>query len=61
MFFVVQKCMNIFRMMQHRTLLWRITYGIFISLNIAAFTLFTQLSVFSMPIAVLEIIRSIQM
>jgi len=35
MFFVVQKCMNIFRMMQHRTLLWRITYGILISLNIS--------------------------
>jgi len=38
--------MNIFRMMQNRTLLWRITYGVLIALNIAAFTLFTQLSVF---------------
>jgi len=38
--------MNIFRMMQNRTLLWRITYGVLIALNIAAFALFTQLSVF---------------
>ncbi len=60
-FFVVLQCMNIFRMMQNRTLFWRITYGVLIALNIAAFTLFTHLSVFSMPIAVLEIIRSIQM
>ena len=60
-FFVVLQCMNIFRMMQNRTLLWRITYGTLIALNIAAFTLFTHLSVFSTPIAVLEIIRSMQM
>jgi hypothetical protein len=61
MFYVVLQCMNIFRIMQNRTLLWRITYGVLIALNIAAFTLFTQLSVFSTPIAVLEIIRSMQM
>ena len=60
-FFVVLQCMNIFRLMQNQTLFWRVTYGALITLNIAAFTLFTQLSVFSMPIAVLEIIRSIQM
>ena len=60
-FFVVLQCMNIFRMMQNRTLLWLITYGVLIALNIAAFTLFTHLSVFSTPIAVLEIIRSMQM
>ena len=60
-FFVVLQCMNIFRMMQNRTLLWRITYGTLIALNIAAFTLFSHLSVFSTPIAVLEIIRSVQM
>ena len=59
-FFVVLKYMNTFRMMQYRTLFWRITYGILISLNIAAFTLFTHLSVFSTPIAVLEIVRSMQ-
>ena len=45
-FFIVLQCMNIFRMMQNRTLLWRMIYGIFIALHIAAFTLFTQLSVF---------------
>ena len=60
-FFVVLQCMNIFRMMQNRNLLWRITYGVLIALNIAAFTLFTHLSVFSTPIAVLAIIRSMQM
>ncbi len=60
-FFVVLQGMNIFRLMQNRTLFWRITYGVLIALNIAAFTLFTHLSVFSTPIAVLEIIRSIQM
>jgi hypothetical protein len=38
-FFVVLQCMNIFRMMQNRTLFWRITYGVLIALNIAAFTL----------------------
>ena len=54
-FFVVLQCMNIFRMMQNRILLWRITYGVLIALNIAAFTLFTHLSVISTPIAVLEI------
>ena len=60
-FFVVLQCMNIFRMMQNRTALWRITYGVLIALNIAAFTLFAHLSVFSTPIAVLEIVRSVQM
>ena len=60
-FFVVLQCMNIFRMMQNRTLLWRITYRVLIALNIAAFTLFTHLSVFSTPITVLEIVRSVQM
>ena len=60
-FFVVLQCMNIFRMMQNRTLLWLITYGVLIALNIAAFTLFTHLSVFSTTKAVLEIVRSVQM
>ncbi|MGC6527174.1 MAG: hypothetical protein ACON45_03785 [Paracoccaceae bacterium] len=60
-FFVVLQCMNVFQMMQNRTLLWRITYGVLITLNIAAFTFLTQLSVFSTPIAVLEIIGSMQM
>ena len=59
-FFVVLQCMNIFRMMQNRTLLWRITYEVLIALNIAAFTLFTHLGVSSTPIAVLVIIRSMQ-
>jgi len=53
--------MNIFRLMQNRTLFWRITYGVLIALNIAAFTLLMHLSVFSTPIALLEIIRSMQM
>jgi hypothetical protein len=53
--------MNIYRMTQNRTLLWRITYGVLIALNIAAFMLFTHLSVFSTPDAVLEIVRSAQM
>jgi len=39
--------MNIFRMMQNRIALWQIIYGVLIALNIAAFTLFTQLSAFS--------------
>ena len=60
-FTIVLQCMNIFRMIQNRTLLWQITYGPLIALNIAAFTLFSHLSVFSTPIAVLEIIRSVQM
>ena len=60
-FFVVLKCMNIYRMMQNRTLLWRITYGVLIALNIAAFMLLSHLSVFSTPVVVLEIIRSVQM
>ena len=60
-FFVILQCMNIFRMMQNRTLVWRITYETLIALNIAAFTLLSHLSVFSTPIAVLEIIRSVQM
>ena len=60
-FFVVLQCMNIFRLMQNQTLFWRITYGILIALNITAFTLLTHLSVFTTPIAVLEIIRSMQM
>jgi hypothetical protein len=59
-FFVVLQCMNIFRLMQNRTLFWRITYGALIALNIAAFTFLMHLSVFSTPIAVLEIIRSMQ-
>ena len=59
--FVVLQCMNIFRLMQNQTLFWRITYGILIALNITAFTLLTHLSVFTTPIAVLEIIRSMQM
>jgi len=61
MFFVVLQCMNIFRMMQNRTFLWRMIYGLLIALNITAFTLLSHLSVFSTPIAVLEIIRSVQM
>ena len=60
-FTVVLQCMNIYRMTQNRTLLWRITYGVLIALNIAAFMLFTHLSVFSTPDAVLEIVRSAQM
>ena len=60
-FFVVLQGMNIFRMMQNRTLLWRITYRVLIALNIAAFTLLSHLSVFSTPITVLEIIRSMKM
>ena len=60
-FFVVLQCMNIYRMTQNRALLWRITYGVLIALNITAFTLLTRLSVFSTPIAVLGIIKSIQM
>ena len=60
-FFVVLQCMNIFRLMQNQTLFWRVTYGILIALNITAFTLLTHLSVFTTPIAVLEIIRSMQM
>ena len=60
-FTVVLQCMNIFRMIQNRTLLWLITYGVLIALNIDAFTLFTHLSVFSTPITVLEIVRSVQM
>ena len=60
-FFVVLQGMNIFRLMQNRTLFWRITYGVLIALNIAAFTLLMHLSVFSTPIALLEIIRSMQM
>jgi len=60
-FFVVQKCMIIFQVMQNRTALWRMTYGVLIALNIAAFTLLMHLSVFSTLIAVLEIIRSMQM
>ena len=60
-FFVVLQCLNIFRIIQNRTALWRITYGTLIALNITAFTLLTHLSVFTTPIAVLEIIRSMQM
>ena len=60
-FFVVLQCLNIFRIIQNRTALWRITYGALIALNITAFTLLTHLSVFTTPIAVLEIIRSMQM
>ena len=60
-FFVVLQCMNIFRMMQNRTLLWRMIYGVLIALNIAACAFLTHLSVFSTPVAVLEIIRSMQM
>ena len=60
-FFVVLQCLNIFRILQNRTALWRITYGALIALNITAFTLLTHLSVFTTPIAVLEIIRSMQM
>ena len=59
-FAVVPQCMNIFRMVQNRTLLWRITYGVLIALNIAAFMLFTHLSIFSTPVAILEIARSAQ-
>ena len=61
LFFVILQCMNVFRMMQNRTALWRITYGVLIALNIAAYAFLTHLSVFSTPIAVLEIIRSMQM
>ena len=60
-FFVVLQCLNIFRIIQNRTALWRITYGALIALNITAFTLLTHLSAFTTPIAVLEIIRSMQM
>jgi hypothetical protein len=60
-FIVVLQCMNIFRLMQNQTLFWRVTYGALITLNIAAFTLLMHLSVFSTPIALLEIIRSMQM
>ena len=59
LFFVILQCMNVFRMMQNRTALWQITYGVLIALNIAAFTLLSHLSVFSTPIAVLEIVRSV--
>ena len=61
LFFVILQCMNVFRMMQNRTLLWRITYGVLIALNIVAFTFLAHLSVFSTPITVLEIVRSVQM
>ena len=60
-FFVVLQCLNIFRIIQNRTALWRITYGALIALNITAFTFLMHLSVFSTPIALLEIIRSMQM
>ena len=60
-FFVVLQCMNIFRLMQNQILFWRVTYGILIALNIAAFMLFTHLSVFSTTKAVLEIVGSVQM
>ena len=59
--FVVLQCMNIFRMRQNRTALYRMIYGVLIALSIAAFTLLSHLSVFSTPIAVLEIFRSMQM
>ena len=60
-FFVVLQCMNIFRLMQNRTLFWRVTYGVIIALIIAAFTLLMHLTIFSTPITVLEIVRSVQM
>ena len=60
-FFIVLQCMNIFRMVQNITRWWQITYGVLIAQNIAAFTLLTHLSAFSTPIAVLDIIRSMQM
>ena len=60
-FFVVLQCMNIFRLIQNQTQFWRVTYGVLIALKIAAFTLLMHLSVFSTPIALLEIIRSMQM
>ena len=60
-FFVVLQCLNIFRSIQNRTAFWRITYAALIALNITAFSLLTHLSVFTTPIAVLEIIRSMQM
>ena len=60
-FFIVLQCMNIFQLMQNQTLFWRVTYRCLIALNIAAFTLLMHLSVFSTPIALLEIIRSMQM
>ena len=60
-FLIVLKPINVSRLMCNETTSWRRVYGILIALKILAFALLSQLSVFSAPIAVLEIVGSMQL
>ena len=60
-FLIVLQSMNVSRLICNETPSWRRVYGILIALNILAFALLSQLSVFCAPIAVLEIVGSMQL
>ena len=58
--FVVLQALNLARQTRNETKLWQFAYGILIALNLLAFVLLSHLTVFSTPLAIFQIVCSLQ-
>ena len=58
--FVVLQALNLARRTRNETKLWQFAYGILIALNLLAFVLLSHLTVFSTPLAIFQIVSSLQ-